>query len=157
MMPERQKTASPSGQDLRAEFKGGTKFPTGDSIEHARGLLQKSQAVSEVNATPMPVKMHTPKYGTTKGNLPTFKGASMDEKIKNDPLVQHLRKEAGLREELGADSVGMNPPQGDPDAARFSQSLLESFNRHQDDTLTKLFSRASSARKHGLHNDKRGA
>lgn len=101
------KTAAVGGQDLRSFKPVAGTFPTDDSKGHANKLLNQSQNAAEVGPNPafttlkpkgptlqdVSVKMPSP-----KGSLPKIgsAGGIMDEKIKNDPLVQYIRKEAGL-------------------------------------------------------------
>lgn len=158
------KIASLAGQDLRIPVMGGTQFPTQDSLQYSKSLLQKGRNAMEMSSSSNPnqlgksgptTKDITPNLGTTKGDLPQFKGASMD-KIANDPLVQYLKKQAqDSPSELGLDSVGMDPPKSSPDAS-FSEEMYNSFRQHHQDTLKKLFENSAAAARRGLLSDKRG-
>jgi len=85
------KSSSQSGADLRVPLMGGTKFPTNDSgISEAQEKLKKHQSVGDPKMERMSVKSITPSFQTADV-MPKTGGAM----IKEDPLIQYLRKTAG--------------------------------------------------------------
>jgi len=101
------KTAAMGGQDLRSFKPMAGSFPTDDSKGHANKMLNQSQNAAEVGPNPAFTTLKpkgpklqdiTVKMPSPKGSLPKIgsAGGIMDEKIKNDPLIQYIRKEAGL-------------------------------------------------------------
>jgi len=108
------KEAALGGQDLRS-FKGlVSRFPTDDSKRFAGKLLKGSQGLAErgpvpskASLTPPGPKLQNivPKMPSPKGSLPKIGSAggddmSIDETIKNDPLVQYMKKQAESVAEL---------------------------------------------------------
>lgn len=151
------KAASVAGQDLRVKPMGGTKFPTADSTSLPNSLLNQSRSSAEFGPSPAAknlsgksIKDMTPDYGTTKGDLPMAKGASM-RKLENDPLIVYLRKQAeGLKEELGAYDNGVVMPTSPVDPIQFSEEFLNNAVDHRDKVLRELFDNAASAKRRGL-------
>jgi len=90
------KKGSAPGQDLRLPVMGGTKFPTGDSIEYAKSLLDQSQRSAEVGSAPS-INRLKPPGPKIKDIVPGVKGTkNLMPKLGEamDPLVQYLAKQA---------------------------------------------------------------
>ncbi len=102
------KTAAMGGQDLRLPVMGGTKFPTDDSKGGPQGLLSKSMSSAEKGPSPTmgqlaPTGPTVPKItGQPQGVMPKTGG---DMTLQNDPLIQYLKKQAGL---VGTNSMEDN-------------------------------------------------
>jgi hypothetical protein len=150
-----EKIASMSGQDLRTPFSGGTKFPTDDSKQPIAERLEQNQQVAEAGPAPAPqLKPVAPtfkevavKMPSAKGSLPDIGQGKIAMAIRNDPLVQFLKKEAEqldtniedlLKQHLPEPEVA-EPPQA---SVQFSQRALD----QQDDVLDQLFGAYSRGR-----------
>lgn len=137
-----EKLSSESGADLRVPLMGGTKFPTKDSSDFARKQLERTQNVAEVRlpkgpkldeVTPdikMPVSM--PKTGA-------------DMTIKNDPLVQYLKKCADVLEDNGEEM-----PLGTEVKPTTLEDTIPNLGRTEENckkVISELFDNSESMRK----------
>jgi hypothetical protein len=102
------KESALGGQDLRSLKGLASRFPTDDSKRFATKLLKGSQGTAEVGAIPSKASLTPPgpklqniavRMPSPKGMLPKIGSAegddmSIEEAIRNDPLVQYLKKQA---------------------------------------------------------------
>jgi hypothetical protein len=102
------KHGAESGADLRIPLMGGTKFPTKDSLQYSKKLLNKSMDTSGMGGPSKGIKSLVPNYSSKLDIMPKT-GADMT--IANDPLIQYLRKEAQRGQMTGA-GKGKGMPEG---------------------------------------------
>jgi hypothetical protein len=99
------KVASLTGHDFRRAVTGRSNMPTDDSKGYAMAKLKASQNIGkpQFNRSPT-IQSLTPKMSTNKGSIPKV-GADMSmERLRTDPLIQYLQKEA---EQLGTNEGEM--------------------------------------------------
>jgi hypothetical protein len=139
---EYRKTASVPGQDLRTPMTGSPKFPTRDSTAFSNKLLRQSQKVGTPGGSSgMSIDQLTPNMGTSKGKLPMLKGAEMnDERLKSDPLIQHLQKNA----QALTTNVGDGPP---TEPVFPTEEVAEKAIDERDRVLKELFKNRGKSRK----------
>jgi hypothetical protein len=145
-----EKVASLAGQDLRSPMLGGAKMPTDDSKQTAANLLGRSQRSADVGPAPTvsqlkpqgpKLKEVAVKMPSNQGSLPELGQPKIAAAIRNDPLVQYLKKEAmqldtNLDELLrgeAAQELTSAPPQVTKEYARRALD-------QQDDILDRMFS-----------------
>ena len=143
------KIASLGGQDLRLPMMGGTKFPTDDSKQTAAELLDRSRTAAEVGPAPtvLQLKPQGPKLKevavkmpSSQGSLPQIGESKLAQVIRNDPLVQYLKKEAELLptnlDEMLEGDPALEQASAPPQVTKeFARRALD----QQDDILDKLF------------------
>jgi hypothetical protein len=90
------KAASLTGHDFRRAISDRSNMPTADSQGYAASKLKASQDAGKLTYRRAPtIQSLAPKMSTSKGSIPKI-GAdmSMTERLRTDPLIQYLQKEA---------------------------------------------------------------
>lgn len=89
------KAASMTGHDFRRAISGRSNMPTSDSQGFAASQLKKSQDASKLTYQRAPtIQSLAPKMSTNKGSIPKIGAAMLTERLRTDPLIQYLQKEA---------------------------------------------------------------
>ena len=89
------KAASLTGHDFRRAVTGRSNMPTSDSHEYASAKLRESQQVGKPSFQRAPtIQSLAPQMSTNKGSIPKIGAAMLTERLRTDPLVQYLQKEA---------------------------------------------------------------
>jgi hypothetical protein len=138
-----------TGRDNRQPFAGGTRMPTLDSKSAANRLHNESTSNAEIG--PAPNMGETDKTGINTlhsqavkmpspiGSLPKL-GSAMNDRLRDDPLVQYLKKHAAIIEDnLSKMPLGEEEFEMQSEPPDFSNSQAEEKIKEQDDLLRELF------------------